>query len=274
MPIIPVLRAGVGGILPLAKALADHPNTGLTVYSRVSSCGQAGPGKVLLEEKTKALVQEVETIAPDKIRRIVSAVEEGKLAGPRRNLVDAAEFAKKNGLILVAADLSRFIRAQEYHRRTNRNAWPTSKEFAALRELTGNVTLATVADPGLSENERHAKATRRTGKAGRPRVIDQALAEKIFEDLGILCLSWCGVCRWERPLRQVAADFGVSAAAIHRASLRPSPDGRTWRERAIAKAAEEGLLIIDGNRVISLVGLPWDLREARLEEFAKSKANY
>jgi hypothetical protein len=40
----------------------------------------------------------------------------------------------------------------------------------------------------------------------------------------------------------VAAEVGVSKYAILRAADRPSPDGRTWRERALVLAEEKGFI--------------------------------
>src|SRR5262245_25366664 len=137
--------------------------------------------------------------------------------------------------MVVAPDLSRLIRAEAFCHRTNLEAWPTPDEFARLRELTGGVQLATLADPTISERERRSLATKRTGKAGRPKSIDEELAQAIFADLGCFYLDHSGRWRWDQPLAVVAEAYGVTAGAIVRASKRVSPSGKTWREEAISK---------------------------------------
>lgn len=237
-------------IIPFGGALGRFPGAGIVLYSRVSSYGQAGIGKARLEAKTAPVVAEVLRLAPGRLRRIVRAVEEGKLSRPRPDrprprLIDAASYARDRGCIVVAADLSRLIRAEAYDRRKNAEAWPRPEEFDRLRELTFGVPLATLLDPESTERERLSRATRRTGTAGRPRAIDDELAARIFDALGPLCAGRRTPLAWERPLADVAAEFGVSVSAIVRASERPSPSGLTWREEGLKKAERLGLIEID-----------------------------
>lgn len=235
---------GVGGVLHLPEALEQHPNSGIITYTRVSSWGQAGRGKVHLEAKSDALVTAVRTLAPGKLKRIVRAIEGGKLTDRRPRLREAAADARRRDCILVTADLSRFLRAGAYSRTKNRRAWPTQAEFEQLRSITFGIPLATLESPYLTEDQRHSLATRRTGKAGRPHSIDDGLAADLFDFLGPLFPDFCGRWRWMYPLAAAAKRFGVTTSAIQRASLRPSPSGKSWRELAIEKAAESGLLEI------------------------------
>lgn len=237
-------EADTGGILYFPEALRLYPEARIVIYNRVSSRNQAGRKCEKLEAKTDSIVREVRRLAPLRLRRIVRAVEEGKLSTPRPLLVETCKSAWELGAMVVAPDLSRFLRSEAYSRRTNRNAWPTEEEFCRMRELTGGVPLATVERPDLQEDERHSRATRRSGKAGRPRSIEGELAERIFTYLGCHWFTFGGVWRWERPLREAAKAFGVSVPSILRASVRPSPDGRTWHDKATAKAEERGLLKI------------------------------
>ena len=228
----------VGGILHLPDALRLYPAKNVIVYGRESS----PTGHVAA--KTRPAVVEVRRLAPGRLRRITAAVESGKLSQPRHTLVEVCKNALQRNAMVVTTDLSRFLRAESYCRRKNRHAWPTDDEFRRLHELTGNVVLATVERPDLSEDQRHSKATRRTGKAGRPPTIDDALAEKIFEAMG-----WC---RWdwmERALqygtsiRRVAADFGVTPSAVYRKLSAPChllPE-RTWWDWLAARAEALGL---------------------------------
>jgi hypothetical protein len=225
-------------LLHLPDACRTCPGVPAVVYGRVSSYGQAGRGKKKLEEKTAAVVAEVSKFAH--VEKIVIGIEDGRLSKPRPKLKDAARYAKENGCILVAADLSRLIRAEAYSRRSNRNAMPTVSELIVLHALTENVLLATVERPDMQEDERHSKATKRTGKAGRRRTIDDELAAQIFDVLGEYVhfrgrWRWRGAMKWKGGLRGIAKHFGVSEQAILRAADRPSPNGQSWR--CLAEAA-------------------------------------
>jgi hypothetical protein len=250
-----------GGVLHLPDALRLYPHLGVVLYNRTSSHSQAGGAeRTKLQAKTDAALaavlrycREARQDNPDRVPRpvhIVQGVEVGKLSKPRNHLDAAAWHAHFHKSLLVAADLSRFIRAEAYDRRTNRTALPTPEEFQRLRDLTRGVPLATVERPDLTEDERHSKATRRTGRAGRPRRLDDDLLADIFDCLG--CLFTPGkqpeVERWQTPVRdviQVFKAFGLTASAICRASRRLSPCGKTWRELAIAKAVALGLYELD-----------------------------
>jgi hypothetical protein len=244
--------ADTGGILHLPEALARHPAAAIVLYNRVSSWGQAGRAKALLDEKTYAVERAVQGLTHRRIRAFIREVEEGKLSLPRRGLLRACEAARKFGAMVVASDLSRFLRSESFDHRTNREAWPTPEEFQKLRELTGGVPLATVERPDLTERERHSKATKRTGKAGRPRSIDDEMAAQIFRVLGYLHCADRG-WRWAERLADVARRFRVSPSAIERASRRRSPDGRTWRQAAIERAAELGLHALGENGIIYIL---------------------
>jgi hypothetical protein len=188
--------ANVGGILHLPVALERYPDYGFVVYNRVSSWSQAGKGKVKLQEKTDAVFHQVRKRAPGRVRRMpFFGVEEGKLSSARPKLLAAARYATdpynirhRGPMFLVASDLSRLIRSEDYHRRTNPDAWPTPEEFAEFRQMTFGVICATLADPLMTEMERHARTMERakqTGKCGRPRKIGHQLAYRILQALGM-----------------------------------------------------------------------------------------
>jgi hypothetical protein len=141
-------------------------------------------------------------------------------------------------MMVVAPDLSRFIRAKAYDRRTNRDAWPTREEFMALGEMTGNVVLATLAHPSLQEDRLHSLATKRTGKAGRPRSIDDELAERILAEVAHLFQRYDGSYQWCPSLRQLAKMFHISPAGIIRMLKRGSPSGPTWFDVFLARCTE------------------------------------
>lgn len=243
----------MGGIWHLPDFLKAHPDKGLVIYNRVSSWSQAGGDQTTLRAKTEAIVSAIRASAPERRVWVFQGVEGGKLTHPRPIIVDAAKCANENNCGMAACDLARLIRAADYSRTENRYAWPTAEEFERLHELTLRVPLVTVESPFLTEDERHSRATKRTGKAGRPRSIDDVLAAKIFNALGYLYVHWDEKWRWERPIREIADSFGVSPSAIERAADRISPSGLTWRDAAIRKAEAEGLLRVDENGNITIL---------------------
>ncbi|MCE9533794.1 MAG: hypothetical protein K8T89_22095 [Planctomycetes bacterium] len=201
-----------GGILHLPDALEQHRGAILLPYNRTSTYKQAGTSNIILQAKTDAVVDETFRLAPEHAQLVaVQGVEEGKLSVRRKWLIEAAEQAKPNGSIIVAADLSRFLRPESYHRRTNPDAWPTAEEFAWLHEITLGVPLATLAHPTLIESQRHGLATKRTGRAGRPSSMTDELAKWIFCNLGCRCNG-----RWSNSIRSVAEYVGVSLGLVQR----------------------------------------------------------
>jgi len=244
-----------GGVLPLAEALTRYEDSRIVLYHRVSGRKQGASGKI--DEKTAAVYREMRKVTDRRLVRVVCAVEEGKLSTPRPALREAASVAAERGCLLVTVDLSRLIRAEAYDRQRNRDAWPTVAEFGGLRELTLGVPLATVVSPLLSEDERHSLAVKR-GNPGRPRSIDDALAEEIFRALGYWCFDETGQNHYQQPLCQVAGDFGRSAQSIIREMARPCPHlpGKTWRDWLVTRAVEKGLLVVeaDGSIVSKVAG--------------------
>jgi hypothetical protein len=124
-----------------------------------------------------------------------------------------------------------------------------------LHKLTQGVLLATVESPFLSEDERHSRATRRTGKAGRPRVVDDDLALKIFAEVGMIFMSDFGRVRWSPSLRELAKWFRVSPATILRLLYRPSPTGKTWLDVFQEEGTEQtptGFYVCPRRRILSV----------------------
>jgi len=232
-PIIPAdLSAGenCGGILHLPDALERYPEAGIAIYNRVSSWGQAGKGKAKLVEKTDTIVKEVLMFAPGKLRHTVQGVEEGKPSAKRPKLLEAAEVAREHGLILVASDLSRFLRSEAYDRRKNHEVKPTPEEVTEFRETIGwDIILATIAHPTITESERHSLATKRTKKCGRRRKpLDVRDAYRILEALG----SRDSDGRWKVSIAVVAKRLGLPPARIQRFLDSPVPglEGVRWKD--------------------------------------------
>jgi hypothetical protein len=224
-------------------ACERYPRIPVVLYYRES--GRSGK----LTEKADALLRDVrEVVCPrHRLRQIVRKVEKGKLSDPqhRATLERVCDDARRLGAMVVTSDLSRFVRAATYHWRKNPLAWPTEEELEDLRCLAGGVPLVTFERPDLTEGERHSLATRRTGRAGRPRKIDDELAARIFDALDYFCWDPSGRPRWGRPLAAVARRFGVSPGAIVQAADRASPTGRTWREEALRRAEVLGYVRIE-----------------------------
>jgi hypothetical protein len=218
-------------IIHIREALERYAERGIVLYSRVSSYEQAGRGKGKLHAKTAAFRKEVEQVAPGRtVLGVFDGVELGQLWGcPRKTLVGAGAFAVLHDGILVAPDLSRFGRPLAYSRTNNRDATMGPADLARLRELTQGVVLATLEDPLLSEDARHSLATRRTGKAGRPVVIDNKVAIQIFEAVEDIYIDESGRARWGASLREVANRFHVDYTTIGRLLDKLSPWGQTWR---------------------------------------------
>ncbi len=233
MPIIggPVVARPASGVLHLPEALGRYPERGIVLYNRNSSYAQAGRGKCKLHAKTAAFAKDVEPAAAGRtVLAVFDGVELGHLWGcARKKLVEAGEFTRRHLGILVAPDLSRFGRPLVYSRTTNRNARMGPADYARLRELTKGVVLATLEDPLLTEDERHSLATKRTGKAGRPVVIDNKMAIQIFEAVEEIYLDESGRARWGASLREVANHFHVDHTTIGRLLDKCSPWGQTWR---------------------------------------------
>jgi hypothetical protein len=230
----------------------------MILYNRTSGYGkQAGHDRSNLEEKETVLYRAVRQLTEDRpLRKIVSvAGERGKVSAPRPGLIGAAQDARKLNAMLVAYDLSRFLRPEAYDPRKDPHAWPTPAEFEQLREMTFGVLLATVLPPWLSESERHSYLTKRTGKAGRKPKLSPERAAEVFAALGAMGRKevsrqgegYILQDRWQNSLREVAKFFGVSQSTLlafirdHENDL--SSDGkRTYQQAALDLASEMGLL--------------------------------
>jgi hypothetical protein len=254
MPTIPHFKATqpAGGILPLHEAIAEYPVRDLVFYNRVSSWEGAGKGMWKLREKTDRLIEEIEKIAPGRIEEVFFGVELGQMSAKRPALTTAIEHARHNKLILCARNVPRFIRAEDYDRRTNPDAEPTQDEWVLFWETVGNVIVATVDDPMLTEAERHKRDTKRSEKCGRPpQPFEPKLALQILEMLG-MPVYWNGRIEWEVSITKVAKHFGVARAKVQRLldELMPVPPGQKgqrWKDcydpaRAYKQTWKEGLL--------------------------------
>ncbi len=250
----------VGGVLHLPEALQRYPDAGIVLYNRVSSYSNAGTAKEDLDRKTYDLHRQVRAMAPGRpLYALLRGVEKGKLSKKRPKLAEASRRAVKRRAILVAPDLSRLIRSERYdrHDAERRETVPTAKEFAKLHKLTSGAILATVEPPGLTEAERHSKATRRSGRAGRPSKIAADNEAQIFADLGYSYYDGTGRLRYRQPIAKVAKIHGVSKQAILRHMKKPCPllPGKTWDDWLLEEAEAEGLLEITEDGIVPKVAL-------------------
>jgi hypothetical protein len=135
---------------------------------------------------------------------VVKGVEPGLIGDHRRRLKRAIAAARRHKAILVAWDVSRFIRPQAYYD-GDLEAKPTPAEYAALFTMADGVILATIQPPDLTEHGRHSQAIRRGGLQGRPSSIGVKLSRKI------IALRGQG-----ESFAKIAAMCGVSPTAVRR----------------------------------------------------------
>jgi hypothetical protein len=220
-----------GNILHLPDALRQHPDALFGMYNRVSGYHQSGLGKAKLQQKNQILFAGFRAYCKAKVLFGRYGIERGKLSNPRPNLDAIVEegqsTAQRSGraVIVVSTDLSRFIRAEDYHRPTNPEAWPTAAEFAELEQRTLGLVLATLADPLLTEKERHKwvmQQHRQAGRCGRRSTMTYELGRKIFAALGTFNGEETPG-RWETSIAKVARQLGIAPALIQRLVQSPVP---------------------------------------------------
>jgi hypothetical protein len=239
-------RLARSGIVRLADVLKKGKPR-FVVYNRTSSYSSAGKGKAKLEERGRRLYWEINRLGVDVSQLagiIFNGIELGTVAAPRPVLIKAAKYAKERNLILVAADLSQFIRAEKYDRRRYRNAFPTDGEFDRLREITFGVRLATVADPAMTETARIQLKIDKSPNSGRPSAIPERYLSWILEQLHERTY-WGGTTALS--MQKLADKIGVSKQAIQRF-------WDLWKgfynpRRAYIQAKKCGLLTPDGRRL-------------------------
>jgi hypothetical protein len=159
----------------------------LTLYNRVSSDKQAGTQDVDLHRKTQTSIDELNQLAPGRLAAVFQGTEEGKFSLPRPTFYKALADARQRGAILVASDLSRFLRSEGYDSETDRKVSPTRAELDQLRRTAGAVVLSSISSPFLSESKRQSFLIKRSGRAGRPRVLSNdtlPLVSSIMYELG------------------------------------------------------------------------------------------
>lgn len=111
-----------------------------------------------------------------KIVKILREVGSGWRMDDRSVLTHALDVAREHGAILLVESTCRLIRSTDFHNSQNPGAVPTKAEFEFLRELAGNVPLATVLRPDTPWEYVRSHQTRRgqvakDAKGGRPRAV-------------------------------------------------------------------------------------------------------
>lgn len=162
---------GLGGVVHLTAARAARPDAPIILYPRASGTS----GGANLHEKTRAAAEKVYEMVGEYPCWALGGVEAGHFLYPRPLLELAAAEARRSGGILVAPTLNRFVRWRESYkvdyitqRRRRFSVPPSEEDFAALRQLTDGVVLATLLHPRATEAEQHSFLTKLTGRAGRP----------------------------------------------------------------------------------------------------------
>jgi hypothetical protein len=233
--------------LHLPAAFKAYPGRGTVIYNRVSTREQAGRGKAKLMEKTW-LFDDVKRRAPDRRRyAVIDAIETAQLSDPdaRPELLRATRYAEERKAIIVVWDWTRLFRPAAYHPKTNRNARPTPEDFRMLHELTRGVRLATVMPPHLTERELHSRATKKTGKAGRPRKLTaEMLAQAVAMMKVMLFPAYVPsrTARYVTSIRKVARHFGVAPSTMRGYLACKLPSGRTGYDELWAEAERLGFV--------------------------------
>jgi hypothetical protein len=89
-------------------------------------------------------------------------------------MLEAIEFARKHGAVLLAETVDRFLRHPHFHPVCNPDAQATEEQLAELAALADGVTLATALDPDATPTEVRAYRSKRgqwakDNRGGRPK---------------------------------------------------------------------------------------------------------
>ena len=197
-----------GGIVPLSSV--PHAR-GLVVYHRVTTSVQAGSKKKgwpKLRAAAWDVHRQIDSAYPG---RIVGEpfydVGSGRVTTHKPNLVEASIFAKENDLTLVASELSRLLRADDYDEHDNFHATPKPEEYQALRKVLNCCRVATVVPPWVTDSERRSAAIKRSPNNGRP---------SPFMQIGGSLFTFLGPRRDTKSYEAAALKFGVSVPTIRR----------------------------------------------------------
>ena len=143
---------------------------------------------------------------------IIGAFEEtaSRSEMERRVLLDAIDFARKTGAVVVAESVDRFIRSELFNPMNNPSAQRTVIEFERLKHLAGKVKLATIHHPDTPWKEirgcqsiRGQSAKRRKGGGGRTPGWRKRRKHRLQPKA-----RW--LHRKELSFREIARELGVS----------------------------------------------------------------
>lgn len=226
MPIVARSRSSVnranaphGRILHLPDALVQHASNDVVLYCRTSELTQKYNGS--LDRQRNAALQAIRQLGV-RLCGLVYGQEYGQMSADRQYLRRAIGLARKQNAILVAADLSRLIRAEAFDRRQNWHAAPTPEEIARLFELAAGVPfLATIQRPDMTPVEMHSLATKR-GKPGRRSTVDVRLFHEIVQE------HQAG-----KSLRGIAAALGIGVSVVRNVLDQEMPGANGLRVRDI-----------------------------------------
>jgi hypothetical protein len=221
---------------PIDNVLKQYPDDPNVPCFRLS--GRRG-GKPRMEAQVDALIKKMEEyVPPEQITKPFFGVGPGKII--HKEFWAAAAYAKEiGGGILVTDNLDRFKRPQAYDRWHNRNARYSQADLRALAALGNGKPLAILEGIDLKEDGKdgyHSRATKRTGKAGRPHKTKDypGLAEKIFAKVEVIENGVGKRRRWDPSPRDLerwckkVLKADVSAATIRRLLNQRSPWGPKW----------------------------------------------
>lgn len=136
----PPARPSEFGLTTLTEMIKNEQVSEVILYGRTSSRGQR------LNHQLQGARRLIESMGV-KVRRSFRDKNKKGTDLDRPGLAKALDAARRRNIPLVAAGISRFVRAADYHAWKSPNEMPTVEEFARFMELAVGVRLATLNDP-------------------------------------------------------------------------------------------------------------------------------
>lgn len=224
--------------LHLPDALERFPTRDIAIWARCSTATQGARGSLERQAdrtcnavRAQLELREKRGEQSGQIRFHFHELERGRLSEDRHQFYRDLDMARRFGTIVVAEDVTRFLRAE-----SGEFDEPTPVELKRFWNIVGNVPLATVYDPTLTQNNWHGEKSklgmRASGKKlGRPKTLTR---KKLAQ---ILNLRGCDNSRCE-PLgvHQIAKTlrergFQISSREVQTALNLEVPDGRGGTKR-------------------------------------------
>ena len=222
-----VAAMGDWSLLHLNEAVQRYPDNALLPYVRVSAESQVSRGD--LKEQGDQFRELLEPFGREIYSWEFQVQESGVVGTGNQKLTEAVACARENGLILVAKDRSRLIRASKEQRRksSKRTQYePTIKEWFEFYELVKDVPTAVYIAPSLPldgidgiNSEKQKIARQFSDCKPGPNGPDNVLISGILE----LRQEGCS-------FRNIATQLGIDKSKVQRVLEKEVPgwEGETW----------------------------------------------